>query len=188
MYNLCNPFSPRQSYAVHLSLWTQLCCFITHIIMATQSNAGYYADRKQPERCQTDDRWPQLVDAVAGMLQEDDLRVEMNLTKIEVWTEGREGGGGVPRGLPRGLPWGLPWGVPHFYVPWTHSWQVVSYETAGTQAGKASGMCVAVRQAIQQSLYLSARSLLFLKEIATNILICCLGSSYHSSGSGCYML
>ena len=67
VYNLCNPF--RQS------------CFLTHIIMATQSNAGYYADRKQPERCQTDDRWPQWVDVVAGTLKEDDLTVEM---KIEV--------------------------------------------------------------------------------------------------------
>ena len=117
MYNLCNPFSPRQSYAVHLSLWTQLCCFITHIIMATQSNAGYYADRKQPERCQTDDRWPQLVDAVAGMLQEDDLRVEMNLTKIEVWTEGREGGGGSPGDSPGDFPGDFPGESPIFMCP-----------------------------------------------------------------------
>ena len=60
---------------------------------------------------------------MAGMLQEDDPTVEMNLAKMRY--ELKEGGGGVPRGL----PWGLPWGVPH---PWTHSWQVMSYETAGT--------------------------------------------------------
>ena len=53
-------------------------------------------------RCHTDDRWPQLVDAVAGMLQEGDLRVEMNLTKIEVWTEGR--GWGSPGDFPGDFP------------------------------------------------------------------------------------
>ena len=49
--------------------------------MCTQSNAGHYTDRMQPERCQRNGRWSQWVDVLARMFQEDDLSVEMNPTE-----------------------------------------------------------------------------------------------------------
>ena len=113
----------------------------------------------QPERCPRDDRWPQWVGVVAGMLpsrwpkwdepyqkacSQHNRNCTTEITQ-QVWTRGEN-----------------PRDAPHFCMPTLTVVRSRIQETAGTQEG-CNSYCI--------TCYLAK-----LKEIETNILMCCLSN------------